>query len=472
MSDIFLSYASEDRPRAKLLSDALSALGWSVWWDRTILPGKTFDKVIEDELSATTCVIVMWSGKSVGSPWVRAEAGEALNRGLLIPVLLDDVTIPLVFRQIQAASLADWDGDTSHAGFQQLVRAITALVPLAATEEITPVALAQNPDAVMPQSPTSEPDNHPAAQGQTQGRHVTLPLKWLVVSMVVLIAGAFTWLTLKPDLISSTAPAPAAHVPEAPVVAAIPSPDKSIDDVQAPVTATVKKDLPGEIQKTPPSAEPRPTKAAEPAATKIVAKPPPSVAPSFAPATPPATIPTQDLPQAQISAIAPATEPPIKAAPLSIAMVAWGMPKDEGIADSRQTKAYSINLAQTMAEITKELIPGSTEIIYVYPGQRKHYALMRDKDNFEESMAVCHDTGANIAIFGFVEGSEFDDTIGWLSERRPFFAVFDCKTRQHVSRRYDVYRTRGDSFPYRTWLTKTFRKFAQQDGDFARFATQ
>ena len=128
MHDIFLSYASEDRARASELASTLEKQGWNVWWDRTILPGKTFDRVIESELNAATCVIVLWSKISVESQWVRAEAGDALNKGRLIPALLEDAEIPLVFRQIQAASLLDWTGDPEHAGFIQLTRAITEFV--------------------------------------------------------------------------------------------------------------------------------------------------------------------------------------------------------------------------------------------------------------------------------------------------------------------------------------------------------
>jgi len=40
MSHIFLSYASADRPRITALVGALGQQGWTVWWDRTILPGK------------------------------------------------------------------------------------------------------------------------------------------------------------------------------------------------------------------------------------------------------------------------------------------------------------------------------------------------------------------------------------------------------------------------------------------------
>lgn len=32
MADIFISYATEDRERAKALAEALELRGWSVWW--------------------------------------------------------------------------------------------------------------------------------------------------------------------------------------------------------------------------------------------------------------------------------------------------------------------------------------------------------------------------------------------------------------------------------------------------------
>jgi len=127
VSDVFISYASEDRPRAKVLAETLQAEGLTVWWDRSILPGKTFDKVIEAELSGSACVVVLWSRVSVESQWVRAEAGEALRRGVLIPVLLEDSGIPLVFRQIQAADISNWTGDRDHPGFRRLCAAIAQL---------------------------------------------------------------------------------------------------------------------------------------------------------------------------------------------------------------------------------------------------------------------------------------------------------------------------------------------------------
>ena len=46
MSQIFISYSQADRARAQTLVAALEREGWSVWWDRKIPPGKTFDEVI------------------------------------------------------------------------------------------------------------------------------------------------------------------------------------------------------------------------------------------------------------------------------------------------------------------------------------------------------------------------------------------------------------------------------------------
>ncbi len=77
MNDIFISYASADRTVAHLLADDLEAFGWSVWWEREIPLGKPFDQVIEEELNAARCVIVLWSKESVRSRWVETEAGAA-----------------------------------------------------------------------------------------------------------------------------------------------------------------------------------------------------------------------------------------------------------------------------------------------------------------------------------------------------------------------------------------------------------
>ena len=129
MSDIFISYSSEDRGKAKDIAEALKQQGFSVWWDRSIPPGKTFDTVIEEALDAAKCVIVLWSRTSVSSKWVKTEASEGDRRGILIPVLIErDVKIPLAFRLMQAADLRDWEGKLPHLGFDNLLKAVAGIL--------------------------------------------------------------------------------------------------------------------------------------------------------------------------------------------------------------------------------------------------------------------------------------------------------------------------------------------------------
>jgi hypothetical protein len=121
MSEIFLSYAREDRSIAAQLAGALQARGWSVWWDREIATGKPFDEAIEDALFGAHCVIVLWSAASVASDWVKSEASEGRARGILLPVLIEEVTPPLEFRRIQAVRLIDWGAASPHPEFDRLV---------------------------------------------------------------------------------------------------------------------------------------------------------------------------------------------------------------------------------------------------------------------------------------------------------------------------------------------------------------
>jgi len=143
MSEIFVSYARSDRERVAKLVHALEAEGLQVWWDRDITYGQSFHKVIEQALTAATCVIVVWTRESVGSEWVLNEASDARKRDRLVPVLLDPVTPPLEFRHLQAADLSSWQGDPADPHFVRLHRAVTAMLgrsdaPRAVTQTVVP----------------------------------------------------------------------------------------------------------------------------------------------------------------------------------------------------------------------------------------------------------------------------------------------------------------------------------------------
>ena len=104
MPDVFISYASKDRAFVAPMVEFLTQRGLDVWWDRQIEAGTAYAKDIEDALDSAKAVVVVWSRYSVESEWVRAEASEGHNRGILVPVNIDGVRPPLIFRSLQGLS--------------------------------------------------------------------------------------------------------------------------------------------------------------------------------------------------------------------------------------------------------------------------------------------------------------------------------------------------------------------------------
>ena len=145
---VFLSYARADRARVAKLAEALTATGHQVWWDTAIEGGSDFSDDIARELDAADVVVVAWSASSVGSAWVRDEAGAGRDRKRLVPVQLDTTAPPLGFRQLQAIDLSSWRGRASDAKLAALVAAIARVAgsaPVAA-----PAAKPKSPLRFMP----------------------------------------------------------------------------------------------------------------------------------------------------------------------------------------------------------------------------------------------------------------------------------------------------------------------------------
>ena len=130
MADVFISYKAEDRRRVQPLVAALEADGLSVWWDTHIDAAAAWRETIEAELNAASCVIVIWSAKSVGpqGSFVRDEASRAMERGTYLPVKIEDCRPPLGFGETQAVSLKGWKGKRTDQHYQALLTATYAVM--------------------------------------------------------------------------------------------------------------------------------------------------------------------------------------------------------------------------------------------------------------------------------------------------------------------------------------------------------
>ena len=124
MADVFISYARADKTRVAPLVAAIEANGWSVWWDPAMAPGQEFDDEIDVELQAAKAVLVVWTPTSVASRWVRGEARDAAERGILVPVRFGQARLPIDVRAIHTTDLDDWGENPASAPAQSCLQAL------------------------------------------------------------------------------------------------------------------------------------------------------------------------------------------------------------------------------------------------------------------------------------------------------------------------------------------------------------
>lgn len=127
MADVFISYRKADRTKAEALAKALKLENLDIWWDTALETGETFDEKIQAVLQEAKAIIVVWSRESVKSDWVRAESSVGRERGVLVPVMIQPVNIPVPFNLLHTADLVGWSGDRSHPGYKDVVKQVKAL---------------------------------------------------------------------------------------------------------------------------------------------------------------------------------------------------------------------------------------------------------------------------------------------------------------------------------------------------------
>ncbi len=128
MADVFVSYARSDKHRVAPLVAAIEAQGWTVWWDPEICPGQEFDRQIAAELKIAAAILVVWTPISVESRWVRGEAREGADRGILVPVRFEHANLPIDVRAIQTTDFDAWGEDPRSPQAQEVLRALSTII--------------------------------------------------------------------------------------------------------------------------------------------------------------------------------------------------------------------------------------------------------------------------------------------------------------------------------------------------------
>ena len=194
MSDIFLSYASEDREHAERLAHALEAQDLTVWWDRIIQPGRSFDEAIDEAIVAAKCMVVLWSRVSVGKNWVLEEATDGRDRGILVPVLVDAIQPPRGFRRLQAADFSNWDGTDGSREFRNLLAAVERVLGHSRETPSVPDRAARTPPGHLPASETPPSPKRKATRRRWTRR--TWVSASVVGILVVALGGQQAWQVL------------------------------------------------------------------------------------------------------------------------------------------------------------------------------------------------------------------------------------------------------------------------------------
>ncbi|MEJ2515915.1 MAG: SUMF1/EgtB/PvdO family nonheme iron enzyme [Gammaproteobacteria bacterium] len=197
MTDVFVSYARQDRDRIAPLVRALEGRGLEVWWDSRITGGAEFTREIEAQIEAAGAVLVVWSRNSIGSLWVADEASAGLERGKLVPISIDPVPPRIGFRQLQTLEFGAWNEDPSDPCVTSLMEALVAAgvgsqTPVDAdakrhADSPVPAATEKLPPAVQAAERTAPPITHRAALRRPA---VALPLAAVLAAA---LAGLGWW---------------------------------------------------------------------------------------------------------------------------------------------------------------------------------------------------------------------------------------------------------------------------------------
>jgi len=131
MSDIFLSYAMEDRSKAAKVAAVFEQQDWNVWWDpSTITPGEDYIRFAMKELEKAKVVVLLWS-RAAREARLTQEALKHARQNSLFLVLLEEVEPPPKIKPIQTFNFSNWNNMMAHFGLMSLARHVRVIIAIA-----------------------------------------------------------------------------------------------------------------------------------------------------------------------------------------------------------------------------------------------------------------------------------------------------------------------------------------------------
>jgi hypothetical protein len=165
MSDIFLSYAIEDREKAAKLAAVFERQHWAVWWDTyAITPGADYANVMAKELEGAKVTVVLWSRAARDSVFMREVLSHSRPTSL-VTIVLGKVEVPPELRVLEtfyfSASRVHEDAE-----LQSLLRHLRGLIGTPSRRAMPRVSSGNRPlQKTRADSPTGKKSVNSAPEG-------------------------------------------------------------------------------------------------------------------------------------------------------------------------------------------------------------------------------------------------------------------------------------------------------------------
>lgn len=128
MTDIFMSYVRADQKAVEMMADMLETDGYSVWLSSTYKDSANFQEELRKALDQAKCIMVVWSNASVKKRFILEEARQAMKRGILVSVQIEECEIPSEFRSTGVLDFGMWTGDDDELVWEDLSLRLGTLI--------------------------------------------------------------------------------------------------------------------------------------------------------------------------------------------------------------------------------------------------------------------------------------------------------------------------------------------------------